>query len=287
MSAGLKKSVLSSLIGASFGLLLFAPNAAAAEQEGKPHKVDVIAHRGASGYAPENTVAAFDLAYKMKSDYIELDVQMSKDGELVVIHDTTVNRTTDIDSEEPVAVKDLTLAELRKLDAGSYFGPQFTGERIPTFEEVLDRYKGKIGMLIELKEPALYPSIEEKIAAALKERRMDKPKHDQVIVQSFNFNSVRKMHELLPAVPTGVLTSKVTDLTNEKLKDFSGYADYVNANLINVAVDPTLVSRIHALGMNITPWTIRSRHEVPPLIKAGVDGIVTDYPDYVPKKIRR
>ncbi|MFT0801850.1 glycerophosphodiester phosphodiesterase family protein [Bacillus swezeyi] len=282
MRAGLKKWVMSLLIGISFGSLMFASNTIAA----KPHKVDVIAHRGASGYAPENTMAAFDRALKMKSDYIELDVQMSKDGELVIIHDTTVNRTTDIDSQIPVPVQDLTLDELRKLDAGSYFGPEFAGERIPTFEEVLDRYKGKIGMLIELKEPARYPGIEEKVAAALKERRMDKPKHDKVIIQSFNFESVRKIHELLPSMPTGVLTSLSSDLTNAKLKEFSGYADYVNANLKNVAADATLVSRIHALGMKITPWTVRSRAEVAPLLQAGVDGIVTDYPDYVPKKTR-
>lgn len=282
MPTSLKKWVMFLLIGISFGSVMFASNTAAA----KPHKVDVIAHRGASGYAPENTMAAFDRALKMKSDYIELDVQMSKDGELVVIHDTTVNRTTDIDSQLPVPVQDLTLDELRKLDAGSYFGPEFAGERIPTFEEVLDRYKGKIGMLIELKEPARYPGIEEKVAAALEERRMDKPKHDKVIIQSFSFESVRKIHELLPSMPTGVLTWLSSDLTNAKLKEFSGYADYVNANLKNVAADTTLVSRIHALGMKITPWTVRSRAEVAPLLQAGVDGIVTDYPDYVPKKTR-
>lgn len=282
MSASLKKVVLFLLVGITLGSLLPTPNARAA----KPHKVDVIAHRGASGYAPENTVAAFDKARKMKADYIELDVQMSRDGKLVVIHDTTVNRTTDIDSKAPVKVKDLTLKELRKLDAGSYFGPQFTGERIPTFEKVLDRYKGKIGLLIELKEPALYPGIEEKVAAALKKRKMDKPKNGKVIVQSFDFNSVRRIHELLPSVPTGVLTSRPSDLTDAKLNEFAGYANYVNAHLGNVAADPTLVGRIHALGMKITPWTVRSRDEVPPLLQAGVDGIVTDYPDYVPKKIR-
>lgn len=286
MSALFKKLMLSSLIGVSIGSALFAPNAGAQEPAVKPKKVDVIAHRGASGYAPENTMAAFDKALQMKADYIELDVQMSKDGELVIIHDTTVNRTTDIDLVLPVAVKDLTLAELRKLDAGSFFGPQFAGERIPTFEEVLDRYKGKIGMLIELKEPARYPGIEGKVSAALKERRMDKPKNGKIIVQSFDFNSVYKIHQLLPSMPTGVLTSKAADLTDAKLKEFSSYAKYVNANLKNVAADPTLVPRIHALGMKITPWTVRSRDEVPPLLKAGVDGIVTDFPDYVPKKVR-
>ncbi|MCY8166964.1 glycerophosphodiester phosphodiesterase family protein [Bacillus spizizenii] len=286
MSAVLKKLMFSSLIGISIGSALFAPNAEAEEPAAKPKKVDIIAHRGASGYAPENTMAAFEKALQMKADYIELDVQMSKDGELVIIHDTTVNRTTDIDSELPVAVKNLTLAELRKLDAGSFFAPQFAGERIPTFEEVLDRYKGKIGMLIELKEPARYPGIEEKVSAALKERRMDKPKNGKIIVQSFDFNSVYKIHQLLPSMSTGVLTSKAADLTDAKLKEFSGYAKYVNTNLKNVTADPTLVPRIHALGMKITPWTVRSRDEVSPLLKAGVDGIVTDFPDYVPKKVR-
>lgn len=249
MSALLKKLMFSSLIGISIGSALFAPNAKASEPAAKPKKVDIIAHRGASGYAPENTMAAFEKALQMKADYIELDVQMSKDGELVIIHDTTVNRTTDINSKLPVAVKNLTLAELRKLDAGSFFAPQFAGERIPTFEEVLDRYKGKIGLLIELKEPSRYPGIEEKVSAALKERRMDKPNNGKIIVQSFDFNSVYKIHQLLPSMPTGVLTSKAADLTDAKLKEFSGYAKYVNTNLKNVTTDPTLVPRIHALGM--------------------------------------
>ncbi|MBG9914908.1 glycerophosphodiester phosphodiesterase [Bacillus sonorensis] len=283
--SGLKKLVLPLLIGFLAGSFLLTSHTLAAEPQAKARKVDVIAHRGASGYAPENTIAAFDKARKMMADYIELDVQMSKDGKLVVIHDTTVNRTTDIDSEAPVNVKDLTLAELRKLDAGSYFGQQFAGERIPTFEEVLDRYKGKIGLLIELKEPARYPGIEEKVAAALKKRKLDRPKR-KVVVQSFDFASVRKIHELLPAMPTGVLTSRFSDLTDAKLNDFAGYANYVNAHLGNVAADPTLVPRIHKLGMKITPWTVRNRDEVPLLLQAGVDGIVTDYPDYVPKKVR-
>lgn len=114
MSALFKKLMLSSLIGVSIGSALFAPNAGAQEPAVKPKKVDVIAHRGASGYAPENTMVAFDKALQMKADYIELDVQMSKDGELVIIHDTTVNRTTDIDLVPLVAVKDLTLAESRQ-----------------------------------------------------------------------------------------------------------------------------------------------------------------------------
>src|SRR5699024_1122413 len=111
--------------------------------------------RGASGYAPENTIAAFDKAVEMKADYFELDVQRSKDGQLVLIHDTTVDRTTNGTG----AVKDLTLKELKSLDAGSWFDEKYAGEKIPTLGETLDRHRGKIKILIELKSPSLYPGI--------------------------------------------------------------------------------------------------------------------------------
>src|SRR5699024_1345628 len=98
-----------------------------------------IAHRGASGYAPENTMAAFDKAFEMKADYIEIDVQMTKDKELVAIHDTTVNRTTN----GVGAVGDYTLEELQKIDAWSWFSDDFSSEQIPIFGEILDIYRGK------------------------------------------------------------------------------------------------------------------------------------------------
>lgn len=245
------------------------------------HQYETVAHRGASGYAPENTMAAFEKAVEMKADYFELDVQMSKDGELVVIHDTTVNRTTDIDSEEPVKVGSLTLEELKQLDAGSYFGEEFTGERIPTLEEVLDEFRGKIGIVIEIKAPYLYPGIEQKIANVLIERGMDKPNNEKLMIQSFDFSSVKKIHKLLPEVPTAVLTWKSEDITDSALKEFTEYADYVNTSLGLVTKE--LVDRIHSLGMGIMPWTVRDAEQVSPLLNAGVDGIITDYPDYVPK----
>lgn len=179
--------------------------------EGERKKVDNVAHRGASGYAPENTIAAFDLAVDMKADYIEIDVQRSKDGELVLIHDTTVNRTTNGTGR----VGELTLEQLRKLDAGSWFGSEFAGELIPTFDEILDRYRGKIGILVELKAPELYPGIEAQVAEALKKRNMDKSKNNKIIIQSFNFESVKKVNELLPRIPIGVLTSNRADTTVE------------------------------------------------------------------------
>ncbi|MBN2908927.1 glycerophosphodiester phosphodiesterase [Polycladomyces sp. WAk] len=263
------------------GLFISQATAALAASGGMPDenadKVITVAHRGASGYAPENTMAAFEKAVEMKADYIELDVQLSKDGHLVVIHDTTVDRTTDGTGK----VGNLTLEELRKLDAGSYFGPEFAGERIPTLEEVLDAFRGKTGILIEMKAPHLYPGIEQKVADALAERNLDKPKNGKIIVQSFDFHSLKKFHNILPDVPIGVLTSGASHLTDHMLQEFKAYADYVNPHLSYVNKD--LVNRIHALDMGIMAWTVRDQSQVAPLLEAGVDGIITDYPDYVPR----
>ncbi|MGG3194926.1 glycerophosphodiester phosphodiesterase [Priestia aryabhattai] len=258
-------------------ILLFSPlsQAFAAETTGDLRKVDNVAHRGASAYAPENTIAAFDKAVEMKADYIEIDVQRSKDGKLVVIHDTTVDRTTDGSGK----VGNLTFKELRNLDAGSWKGEQFTGAQIPTFDEILDRYHGKIGILIELKSPELYPGIEENVVGKLKERNLDKPQNEKIIVQSFNHNSMKKMNELLPKVPIGVLTSSSADTTEQALQEFSTYADYFNPSY--GIVTPDLVNQVHSLGMKIGSWTVRSQEAADFLLDVGIDAIITDYPDYV------
>src|SRR5690606_3337511 len=142
--------------------------------------------------------------------------------------DATVDRTTDGTGR----VGDLTLKESTRRDEGSWFGPEFAGERIPTLEEVLDRYRGKIGILIEIKNPELYPGIEEKVANALKKRNMHRPNNGKVIVQSFGHDSVKKFHRLLPSVPVGVLLSYGdygVGVIDVGLADFSRYADDVNA----------------------------------------------------------
>lgn len=252
--------------------ITFGEGVAAAES----HKVTNVAHRGASGYAPENTMAAFAKAKEMNADYIELDVQMSKDGHLVIMHDTTVDRTTDGTGK----VGDLTLAELRQLDAGSWFSPNFAGEKVPTFDEVLDHFGGKMGILIELKDPALYPGVERKVAAALRARNLDKPKNKKIIVQSFDHESVQIFRRLLPRVPVGVLIrNNPNGISDWELAMFSTYADYVNPN--RLMVDAQLTRRIHQFGMRIWAWTVRKPEEAVQLKEAGVDGIITDYPDYV------
>ncbi|OES45786.1 glycerophosphodiester phosphodiesterase [Domibacillus iocasae] len=270
------------LLGTGFVLtLLFSPisQTFAAESTGELRQVDNVAHRGASGYAPENTMAAFDKAVDMKADYIEIDVQRSKDGELVIIHDTKVDRTTDGTGY----VKDLTFEQLRSLDAGSFKGEQFAGEKIPTFDEILDRYHGKVGILIELKAPELYPGIEESVAEELKERNLEHPQNEKIIIQSFNFDSMKKMDSLLPKVPIGVLTSSKAHTTEQALTDFAVYADYFNPSYGIVTED--LVDQVHSLGMKISSWTVRSQVAADFLLDMDVDAIITDYPDYVdPRK---
>ncbi|MEK4298238.1 glycerophosphodiester phosphodiesterase family protein [Oceanobacillus sp. FSL W8-0428] len=237
-----------------------------------------IAHRGASGHAPENTMAAFEKAFEMKADYIEIDVQMTKDGELIAIHDTTVDRTTNGTG----SVGDYTLEEIQQLDAGSWFGPEFSGERIPTFEEIIDAYRGKIGLLIELKSPELYPGMEEKVAEALIERNMHKPNNEKIIIQSFNHESVQQSKALLQNIPHGVLAGTAwANVTDEQLAQFATYADFFNPNM-NIVTDE-LVDRVHNSGMKVYSYTVRTQEQADNLFERNVDGIITDFPEYVYK----
>ncbi|HWO75955.1 MAG TPA: glycerophosphodiester phosphodiesterase family protein [Bacillus sp. (in: firmicutes)] len=263
-------------------LALFAGSAFAQEGEGaltsmgKQKEVVNVAHRGASGHAPENTMAAFQKGFEMKADYIEIDVQMSKDGELVILHDTTLDRTTDGTGW----VGNYTLEELKQLDAGSWFSEEFAGEPIPTFEEVIDEFRGKVGILIELKAPELYPGIEEKVAEALKERNMDTPDNHKIVIQSFNHESMKLSKELLPEIPHGVLLGAGwANVTDEQLAEFAGYADYFNPTM--TILTPELVDRVHTAGMDIWAYTVRTQEQADRLFELGVDGIITDFPEYV------
>nr|WP_261384284.1 glycerophosphodiester phosphodiesterase family protein [Planococcus sp. CPCC 101016] len=272
------------ILAASLAMTTFTGSAFAAGQgeasiaisKQDQQKMVNIAHRGASGHAPENTMEAFQKGFEMKSDYIEIDVQMTKDGELVVIHDTTVNRTTDGTGK----VGDLTLQEIKQLDAGSWFSKDFAGESVPTFEEVLDAFRGKVGILIELKSPELYPGMEAEIADALIERNMSKPNNNKIIIQSFNHESMKKSKELLPNLSHGVLTGgSWANVTEEQLAQFSTYADYFNPTM-SIVTDE-LVNDVHEAGMEIFPYTSRSQEQALRLFALNVDGIITDFPEHV------
>ncbi|WLV25204.1 glycerophosphodiester phosphodiesterase family protein [Aciduricibacillus chroicocephali] len=237
-----------------------------------------IAHRGASGYAPENTIAAFRKAVQMRADYFEIDVQMTKDGKLVVIHDTTVDRTTNGTGK----VGNLKFDEIRSLDAGSWFAPEYAGEKVPTFGEILDQFRGRTGILIELKSPELYPGIEEKVAKEIKKRNLHHNPHQRIIVQSFNHDSVQKSKSLLPNVPHGVLAGmNWKNVTDVQLQQFATYADYFNPN--QNLLTSELVDRIHSKNMKTWPYTARTQEQVDRLLGLGVDGIITDFPDLLQK----
>lgn len=235
-----------------------------------------IAHRGASAYAPENTMPAFTKGVEMGADYIEIDVQMSKDSIPIIIHDRTLNRTTNGKGK----VSDYTLKELKLLDAGSWFGEEFTGETIPTLNEFLGEFGGKINILIELKYPELYPGIEEQVANVLMEHKLVKPDSIEVIIQSFNHESIKKSKELLPEIPHGVLVGKDwRRISSQQLEEFATYADYFNPSFNIVTAE--LVELVHLTNMTMYAYTVRDQSEAGRLYSLGVDGIITDYPDYV------
>ncbi|MCM3750264.1 glycerophosphodiester phosphodiesterase [Paenibacillus pasadenensis] len=249
-----------------------------------PARPLVIAHRGASAAAPENTLAAFDQAVKTGADYIELDVQLSRDGIPFVLHDTGLERTT---SGRGLA-SNRTMAELAKLDAGSWFSADFKNERIPTLEEVLRRYKGHAGLLIELKHPQLQPGLEHALAEVLTrcgmtgEERLEANtpaaswQRAPVIVQSFSLPALRRFNDLLPSIPLGVIISRAEEMEPERLHTMADLATY--ANIRKQLAEPKLVRRIHSSGMAVMVWTVDRRREAVKAVAAGADGIVTDDP---------
>lgn len=272
------KRIVTTIILAAILLLVSATAYSFAAEEGRNRgqgELTSIAHRGASAYAPENTMAAFEKAVEMGADYIEVDVQMSRDGVPVIFHDDTLERTTN--GEGSLSV--YTLEELKSLDAGSWFDKEFAGETIPTLDEVLAAYGGRIKILVELKSPELYPGIEEKVVEALKKHHLVNPGSDDIIIQSFNHASVMKSKQLLPEIPHGVLVGKDwKNVSDRQLEEFASYADYFHPNL-NI-VTSELVDRVHQTGMTINPYTITKKSEAKKLYDLGVDGLITDYPEY-------
>lgn len=235
-----------------------------------------IGHRGAAGYCPENTFASFHKAIELGVDYLEIDVQMTKDGELVVIHDPTVNRTTNGKGK----VKDFTLEQIRSLDAGSWFSPQFAGEMIPTLIDFLDEFSSKAGILIELKNPSLYPHIEEKLANELKRQGIHSVHPHNLIVQSFDRLSLKRFHSVMPSVPLGILVkNKPMGISRKELSAFSDYASYINPKM--AMVNKRLIKKLHLYGFKTFIWTVRNKNEAAFLKKHSPDGIISDFPDLI------
>ncbi|MGR6915989.1 glycerophosphodiester phosphodiesterase [[Actinomadura] parvosata] len=236
-----------------------------------------VAHRGASAYAPENTIAAFDLAAEQGADLFELDVQETKDHELVLMHDTTLSRTTNAEQVfpglSPWNVGDLTLDQIRELDAGSWVSDKYEGERVPTLGEVLREMSGSgMGLLLEVKSPELYAGIESRIAAEL-HRHPSWLAPGRLVVQSFDWESMRRFDRLLPEVPIGLLGMPSTG----DLPGLAKFADQINPPYTTLTA--SYVRRVHALGMKLLTWTVDSSSSMRRMIGYRVDGIITNRPD--------
>lgn len=243
-------------------------------------KVIVTGHRGAAGYAPENTLASIQKAIDLGVDRIEIDIHQSKDSVIVVIHDDTVDRTTNGSGK----VNELSYEELKKLDAGSFFSNEFSEEKIPTLEEVLQLVKGQKDLLIEFKYGnETYPGIEEAVLELL-------DKHQAVnwcIVHSFRTSVLESLHHLKPQLRLQklfILQLRFTPFyydTGFNSFDPNDYPYIQEYSLNEYFGNKEIIYRLQAMGKKVNVWTPNKTHRIDAYKALGIDGIITDYPDLI------
>lgn len=232
-------------------------------------KTKVWAHRGASAYAPENTLEAYELAAKQKADGIELDVQLTHDGSVVVIHDETVNRV----SEQKGLVAEYTLKELKKINVNKKF-PKYKKATIPTLEEVYQLVR-PTGMTVnvELKTSVnFYPGIEEKVLELAAKYGME----DRVIYSSFNHYSLLKLKELSKKAKTGILISDIIVDAPDYAANLGFDAVHPSMNILQV---PDFVARCRENCILIHPWTVNDEKHMKLMLRYDADAIITNKPD--------
>lgn len=288
--------------------------AAVVTAQAEPRKIN-IAHRGASAYVPEHTLAAYTLAIEQGADFVEPDLVVTKDGVLVCLHDITLERTTDVEERFPDRyrddafgmtgrhwfVLDFTLEEVKQLDAGAWFDPKFAGARVPTFDEMVALVRGKAGLYPELKHPEVYRELgvdmEGLVAASLRKHGLIGDTTTPVVLQSFEEQSLRNLAKLVPEVPRAFLISApaMIDrwLTPDGLREMKGFVTGVAPHKAIVLARPELVKQAHDLGLTVTLWTFRSSDTGTfPSVAAemshylytlGVDEVFTDNPDQFPR----
>jgi glycerophosphoryl diester phosphodiesterase len=234
-----------------------------------------IAHRGASGYAPENTFAAFRRAIALGAGFIETDLQLSRDARLVAIHDATVNRTTNGQG----AVHDMTLAELRRLDAGSWFGSEFAGERIPTIEETLEfANKHDVVFYLEMKPSGSWGG-EHALISALRDSR----EIARTVVISFDPAILAAVRKIEPTLMTGLLFEGHIPNPLDKAIEIGARQLAVRGDLVT----PRLLKEARGHDLQVVCWTVNHPGHMRLLVQAGVDGIISDYPDRLLELTRR
>jgi glycerophosphoryl diester phosphodiesterase len=299
------------LILSVFGVLIMTAVGSGPHAAGKPW---IVAHRGASAYAPENTVPAFLLAAQQGAMFVEFDLRLTKDRELVCLHDDSLERTTDVEEVFPDRgrevqvngkprkkwlLEDFTLAELRRLDAGAWLDPKFKDTRLPTFAETIAALKGKSGLFIELKSPELYPGIERLIMDDLEKAGLSKPGADPktpVLLQSFTASSLEIFaRDLKTTLPIHFLFSTRDApkwVTPDALARLKTYVTGLSPEKTALAAHADAFKQARAMGLRVTPYTFRAssvtgypdvtaemRHY---LELFSVDGLITDNPDLAP-----
>lgn len=243
-------------------------------------KVYTIAHRGASGYAPENTIPAFELALGMKADSIELDIQLTRDHIPVVIHDESVNRTTNGKGY----VRNMTLEQIKQLDAGSWFNeayPMFARESyagisIPTLDEVFETFGKNISYIIEIKEPASNINIESLLNEYIQKYDVE----NVVAIHSFSASSLRKFHVLNPAIPLYQLVwndYSAVRASSAYLEDVKSYAVGISPNFQGIT--EAYVAQVKNAGLKVMPYTVNYQVNMNKAYLWGVDGVYTNFPD--------
>jgi glycerophosphoryl diester phosphodiesterase len=233
-----------------------------AERVSAERDVEIIAHRGAAGARPENTMAAVEQALADHADWVEIDVQETADGEVVVAHDSDFMKLAGVD----LKVWDTTMADLAEINIGSWFDPAYAGERTPTLREVLHAAKGRGKILIELKYYGHDVALESRVAEIVEETGMSA----DVGVMSLKIPGVRKMHALRPDWPHGILAATAVG-------DLSALdADFLAVNTGQVSLD--LIRRTHAQGRKLYVWTVDDPVTMVRMISMGVDGLITNEP---------
>jgi len=285
MRKKLGKSVL--IAALALAMLAGLKFATARPRPDKPYLVSdrplVMAHRGASGLAPENTLVAFRKALEAGADVLELDVHATEDGQVVVIHDETVDRTTDGTG----LVKDFTLEELKRLDAGYRFTPdggatypyRGQGIAIPTLEEVLAAFP-QARINVEIKQ--LDPPIEDRLWALIEGMGAE----DRVLVISFDDEAIARFRKLAPGVATGAAEGEIREfVTYLTLRMAPFYAPKADAFQVpewygeHHIVTRAFVDAAHSKNVKVHVWTVNEKEDMRRLLELGVDGIITDYPD--------
>lgn len=224
----------------------------------------IIGHRGGAAGYPENTLASFKKAVELGADGVEFDVQLTEDGEVVVIHDELIDRTL----TESGLVRDYTLSELKEMSAGEYYSPDFKDEKIPTLREVLEIVSGLEVINIELKNFLDYPELEEKVLKMVEEFGI----MDKVIISSFNHQSLQKVQKLHPKIKTGALL--MARMINPA--DYAFKRGFNALNLHFLTADRDIIEKAHFMGLDLNVYTVNQPEAVAELTAAGVDMIITD-----------